>query len=284
LRCTLLLTLSLMLASAPQAAADVPATMAFQGYLASAGGDPISGPVDILFRIYDQQSGGDPLWQESHSTVVVSNGLFTVLLGSVTAFPADLFSGPERYLGVTVDGGGEMAPRQQIAAVPYAHEAHRAADAVTLGGHPPEDFAAADHTHPPDAPVGVDFAMNAASTQLSRTTVDITSVEISAPSAGWVQVTIMGQFRSDIDQDSGYQVTCEASISLTAGSINDGEKVSWVSRTDGEKDAFSRIAIFEVNSGDTTFFLTAESDSSSWNERCYLSNSTISALFVPNRF
>lgn len=41
-------------------------------------------------------------------------------LGSVTAFPSNVWTGSTLYLGVTVGNDPEMTPREQITSVPYA--------------------------------------------------------------------------------------------------------------------------------------------------------------------
>jgi len=51
-------------------------------------------------------------------------------MGSVTAFPANLFDGSNRFVGVTVDTDAEMTPRVQVLSVPYAFRAE-VADSVT---------------------------------------------------------------------------------------------------------------------------------------------------------
>ena len=52
-----------------------------------------NGTVEITFTIYDSETGSSSAWNESHPEVNIVNGLFNVLLGSITPFPEDLFSG-----------------------------------------------------------------------------------------------------------------------------------------------------------------------------------------------
>jgi hypothetical protein len=68
--------------------------------------------------------GGTSSWSESQ-TVNVANGFFSVLLGSVTPFPADLFAsgqtdafGPLRYLRVSVNGE-MLSPDIGIVSAPW---------------------------------------------------------------------------------------------------------------------------------------------------------------------
>jgi len=72
------------------------------------------------FRIYTVPSGANPpLWSENQ-TVPVAQGNFSVLLGSVTPFPATLFNGQSLYLGVSVGAEPELAGRVRISPVAYA--------------------------------------------------------------------------------------------------------------------------------------------------------------------
>jgi hypothetical protein len=114
-----------------QATASVPSVMSYQGYLSDATGQPISGTVGLNFRIYDADTGGTLLWEETHSTVLLSAGYFAVALGSSgSPLTPGLFSGQPRYLQVTVDSN-EPLPRQRLGAVPYAFAAAQALTATT---------------------------------------------------------------------------------------------------------------------------------------------------------
>ncbi|MBT8401153.1 MAG: hypothetical protein KJO98_11800, partial [Rhodothermia bacterium] len=70
------------------------------------------------------------LWTESHSSVVVTDGLFDVKLGSITPFASDLFAGDSRFLGVTIEGESEMTPRLQFTSAPFSLQAGRSYDVV----------------------------------------------------------------------------------------------------------------------------------------------------------
>ncbi len=97
----------------------IPQQINYQGQLTRPDGTPLDTTVAISFRLYNVVAGGTALWTESHPAVSVNDGLFQVLLGSVTTLP-DSFTATTRWLGVTVGGNTEMTPRRQIASVPYA--------------------------------------------------------------------------------------------------------------------------------------------------------------------
>lgn len=99
-------------------------TINYQGRLADSGGAPINDTVAMQFTLYDAATNGSALWgPESHPTVPVSDGLFSVGLGGQTAggIPTSILSG-DVWLEIAVDGE-TLAPREQLRAVPYAMQA-----------------------------------------------------------------------------------------------------------------------------------------------------------------
>ncbi len=85
----------------------------------------------MTFRLFDSEVKGAELWSETHPAVEVQNGLFQVLLGSVTPFPGELFDGSELWLQTEV-GTEILSPRKPMGSVAYsrmAGEADHAADA-----------------------------------------------------------------------------------------------------------------------------------------------------------
>jgi hypothetical protein len=97
-------------------------TISYQGRLADSSGNLVTtSGVGIQFRLYNTDTGGSPLWEESHTAVPVEDGLFHVLLGSTDPIPVSLLANNSTlWLGITVGADSEMAPREQIASVPYA--------------------------------------------------------------------------------------------------------------------------------------------------------------------
>lgn len=102
---------------------DAP-TINYQGRLADSGGTPINDTLAMQFSLYDSDVDGAMLWgTETHATVPVSDGLFSVALGSQTTggIPTNVLSG-DVWLEITVDGE-TLNPREQLRAVPYAMQA-----------------------------------------------------------------------------------------------------------------------------------------------------------------
>jgi hypothetical protein len=112
---------------APAAAGTSTGTIAYQGRLADADGNPITNTVNMIFRLYDVASGGVPLWEEQwtgSNGVQVSDGLFNVMLGSLTSIPQSVITGHDSlFLGITVGTDDEMTPRVQLGTVPFAVQA-----------------------------------------------------------------------------------------------------------------------------------------------------------------
>ncbi|UCE08431.1 MAG: hypothetical protein JSW07_10585, partial [bacterium] len=86
--------------------------------------------VSIQFKIYDSETNGNVLWSETQSVSVV-DGLFSVLLGSVTPIQLSVFNGDDRYLALQVGNDSEMAPRNRLVSVGYSF---RASDSDKLDG------------------------------------------------------------------------------------------------------------------------------------------------------
>jgi len=99
-------------------------TIPYQGRLADASGNPVTGKQNMEFRIYDVPAGGTPLWEEfwtGANSVDVSDGLFSVMLGSInTGLTAVVQGNTTLYLGITVGTDSEMSPRVQMGSVPFS--------------------------------------------------------------------------------------------------------------------------------------------------------------------
>lgn len=96
-------------------------TFTYQGRLTDSTGLALTGNYPITFKLYSVASGGSELWSESWPAVDVQNGLFQVLLGSITPLTPDLVTNHNSlWLGVQVGGDAEMMPRVQLGSVPFA--------------------------------------------------------------------------------------------------------------------------------------------------------------------
>ncbi len=102
-------------------------TIAYQGRLADSAGASLTGTYSMIFRLYNVATGSTPLWTEQWTgpnSVQVSDGLFNVMLGSMTPVPQASIAGNNAlWLGITVGADNEMLPRVQLGSVPFAMQA-----------------------------------------------------------------------------------------------------------------------------------------------------------------
>ena len=118
--------LSVLLAAQTVLSGEV---LTVQGTICDTRGLPLKGRQTVECRLYAQGDGGAALWGASIATLIDSKGVFTIELrddvGSklVDSTLGDVLKSTEKselWLGVSVNGGGEMKPRQEIVAVPFA--------------------------------------------------------------------------------------------------------------------------------------------------------------------
>lgn len=94
-----------------------PNLLSYQGTLMDSQGNPLTDTVDITFKIYDSPTSISPLWEEVRSganAVPVQNGLFNVMLGSLTPIPSSLSDYTQLFLGIQIDADAEMSPRTEM--------------------------------------------------------------------------------------------------------------------------------------------------------------------------
>lgn len=113
----------------------IPIQVPYSGQLAE-GGELVNGTVSLTVRLFATETGGTELYSETFPSVAVNRGVYHLLLN----IPPDRWDGSDRWLGVTVNSGSELAPRVKISSVPYAIRAAVADSAA--GGLAVEAFTA----------------------------------------------------------------------------------------------------------------------------------------------
>jgi hypothetical protein len=103
------------------AQAAVPQLINYQGRLTDGGGSPENGVFSIEFTIYDAPVAGAVLWSEVQAAVTVTDGLFSVNLGTVVSISDITFSGADTYLGIKVGADPEITPRSRITSSAYSN-------------------------------------------------------------------------------------------------------------------------------------------------------------------
>ncbi len=117
-RIEMLMTVFLWLLCSSYAFPQVPRTISYQGILTDGNGTPVSdGDYELTFKLYDVETGGSALWTETQ-WVAVHNGVFDVILGSVS--PLDLPFDKPYWVGVTVGTGTELIPRIELTSAAYS--------------------------------------------------------------------------------------------------------------------------------------------------------------------
>jgi hypothetical protein len=114
--------------------AGVPRLVPVQGWLATAEGEPLDGPVMVTFALYASEDAVEPLWvevREGLDEIDLEMGLFSVYLGEVEALElADLVDAGELWLGLAIEDDVEME-RVRIGSVPYAFWAENVIGDIT---------------------------------------------------------------------------------------------------------------------------------------------------------
>ena len=105
-------------------AQNVPQIIDYQGRLADSDGNYLNGVFTVDFLIFHVETYGTPVWIETQD-VATDNGIFHVLLGSVTTLSSDLFDNNECWLELVVSEE-TLSPRTIIASVPYSIKAESA--------------------------------------------------------------------------------------------------------------------------------------------------------------
>src|SRR3989338_4732516 len=110
--------------------AAIPSVINYQGKLTDPNDNALTGSYNFVFKIYDVSTGGTALWSETQNNVVVTNGAFNTMLGSVT--PITLAFDNQYWFEVAVNGE-TLTPRVQIGTVGYTFRTKVAEDLSCTG-------------------------------------------------------------------------------------------------------------------------------------------------------
>ena len=135
-----------LVAASGSAACQVPEFVSFSGRLTDGTGWGQTVTVTLTISAWDASTGGKRLWERTfpdpqipaEQPVVVQDGYFSILLGdghNAAGDPvkiAHVFADHDKvWIGVALEGGQELKPRQPVASVPYAVRA-RSCDSQLL--------------------------------------------------------------------------------------------------------------------------------------------------------
>jgi hypothetical protein len=219
------------------AAQQVPEVITYQGTLADADGNPVADPVDLTFRFFDAESDGAPLpggegWSESYTGVPVTNGRFSVPLGSQTPLPDGLFDNRQQlWLEVAVNG--ETLPRTRMASTAFAREAQ----SVVTGAIGADELAGGTAVRrlqaraSDDSPVGDALTDDVAIKEGDNVTLTVTdnvlTISAVAPDGGLSSVAVTPPLAGDGTSDNPVALT-DGGISAAqlADSLVTGDKLA----------------------------------------------------------
>jgi len=149
-----ILALGGIVCSVATASAELPRQLHYNGYLTNAVGEAIDCPdvlqcanqYDLSFRLYPSAGAESAVWQETHLAVSMFGGSFFLQLGSQTDLTDEAIE-EARWLGITINDGDELLPRQELASAIFALRAGRADEAIVandaqhLGGVEATEYA-----------------------------------------------------------------------------------------------------------------------------------------------
>jgi hypothetical protein len=116
------------------AQAEIPQTISYQGKVTDTAGNPVAdGTYTMRFRIYDAATAGTLEWDSGAQTVVLSNGVFNVVLGESPQPALDL-SFDEDYWLLVRFAGVDQTPRQQLTANGYSYMASGLVPGTEIAG------------------------------------------------------------------------------------------------------------------------------------------------------
>ncbi len=245
----------------------VPDTVSYQGRVTDSTGTPVGNGTSVnrtaIFRIYDNATAGTRLWSEQQ-TVTVSNGDFSVLLGTGTAVASEpnanplnaIFTGSQRYLGVTIDDGTtavdtEISPRQQFVTTSFAFRA-KVAESVLSQAVSSAMIAnnAVTTTQLADTAVTTTKVTDLAVTTAKLADGAITSAKIADLSVGTVDIANGAITAPKLGADVGIWTPSGANVYRAAGNVGIGTTNPQTLVSLGNGLANTKLAIYDPGSAD----------------------------------
>ena len=111
--------------------AAIPHLMNFQGKATDKSGVPLNGTYNLTFRVYNSETSGTLKWSEIQPSIPISNGIFQVQLGAVTAL--NLPFDESYWISIEINTDGEMSPRIRLASVGYAYASEASSNNIPTG-------------------------------------------------------------------------------------------------------------------------------------------------------
>ena len=114
---------------------EIPKELSFQGVLRDSTGNIVeSGLYDLLLTIYSDSTGFDNLWQETHASVSITDGILNLIIGSINDL--DLEFDQQYWLGITINSGDELTPLIKFTSSAYSFISQKSFDTEQIAGNP----------------------------------------------------------------------------------------------------------------------------------------------------
>ncbi len=236
--------------------AEVPLVVSHQGRLLDASDAPVSGVFTIVYSIWDAETGGTQLWMEDHTGVVVTDGLFSVQLGTTVPITSDILhgsggggggSGGTRYLQLQLPGLPPISPRTQLSSSPFSITSHSVGGDIETfpGGFKTRCQGCND---PWRGDISAASVPGADSIQVVR----LNGLPPGTPVTGRIAVAVTGDVSSialgDIDADGALDMHCGPdSTVIDFGASDGGSLVSSYRAKAGKSGATKRMAHTDIN-------------------------------------
>jgi hypothetical protein len=108
--------------------AQIPQTISWQGIIKNAQGELLNGDHNLTVKLYDSATEGTCLWTETHEDVTITDGITSIILGSINDL--NLTFDSQYWLEIIV-GDGTPLSRIMITSVPYALYAKESPNELT---------------------------------------------------------------------------------------------------------------------------------------------------------
>src|SRR5262245_36323776 len=194
---TRIFSLALALAATTAANANVPNLFSYQGRIAGQS----SSTVSLTVKLWDAQTGGTQLFSETQNNVPLADGIFSIIVGGVTAggIPDDVIGGIV-WMSLSVNGAADLSPRTRLTSVPYAIRSERAQSLVIPGASTLAATVESDGHVILDGKVEIGAADDNGGAVMVRNAVDTTTVRLDgAESAGGGRIEVKNGASTNID-------------------------------------------------------------------------------------
>lgn len=190
-----------------QAAPGINKTINFQGKMTDDQGLNVAdGTYQFEFRMYTVASGGSATWTETVN-LTVTDGIFHHNLGSTTPLPGSVdFDTDNIFLGITFnsDADGEMTPRIQLTATPYAFNSDQ------LDGLDASDFLQLSPSAAQSGDIAITGSVSAASLVLSDGSSNTATIEVGS---------LAGDYTYVIPTTTGDDIFCLEGLGNCGGGV-----------------------------------------------------------------